>query len=184
MAVLLALHLCPLNPALDALLSPSPGCSAKGLCFMGVYPGATTIDQAAGLLSAHPWVAEIDTHLTTQITWTWSGVQPAYIDAGVPGSMIMRDYAHISLIRVKTRYNYGDIWLQLGTPAQGYAMRQPEGFLHGVYYTRYSMLAINFTECPAQMINFWSTPVTVQFGDAFIMLNDHYREQSARFRAC
>ncbi|MBI1258681.1 MAG: hypothetical protein GC204_14530 [Chloroflexi bacterium] len=181
---LLATHVRPLDPALDDLLGQSPGCEKHGLCYMGIYPGASTIDQAAAALRAHPWVAEVDTRSQTQVTWTWSGQQPAYIDEGVPGAASERDAIHISLIRVKTRFNYGDIWLQLGTPQQGYALRQPDGFLHGVYYTRYSLLAINSISCPASMQDFWTMPVIAQFGDAFVMLDSRYREQSAHFRAC
>ena len=181
---LLAMHIRPFDPALDDLLGQSPGCEKHGLCYMGIYLGASTIDQAAAALSAHPWVDTVDTRSLTQITWTWSGQQPAYIDDGVPGSASERDYMHISLIRVKTRFTYGDIWLQLGTPEQGYALRQPDGFLHGVYYTRYSLLAINSIPCPASIGDFWTMPVVIQFGDAFVMLDSRYRDQSAPFRAC
>jgi hypothetical protein len=34
------------------------------------------------------------------------------------------------------------------------------------------------------MIDFWTLPVLIQFGDAFVMLDSRYREQSAHFRAC
>jgi len=182
--VIAVTHARPLNPALGDLLAKSPGCVPNALCFMGIYPGSSTLDQAVGALSIHPWVGEVDTRSYSQVSWTWSGKQPDFIDSSVPGTAIERDYMHVSIIRVKTRYNYGDIWLQLGTPVQGYAMRQPSGFLHGVYYTQYSMLAINFTQCPASMGDFWSMPVMIQFGDAYVMLDSRYPEQSAHFRAC
>ncbi len=182
---LLATHARPLDPALDGLLTQSPGCRpTSSLCFMGLYPGVSTLDQAVAALNAHPWVGTVDTRNQNMVSWTWSGQQPAFIDSGVPGSASERDYMHISLIRVKTRYSYGDIWLQLGTPTQGYAMRQQYGFLHGVYYTRYSLLAINVMQCPASVGDFWTLPVIIQFGDAYTMLDSHYREQSAHFRAC
>ena len=182
--VLLLTHVRPFAPALDDLLGRSPGCEKQGQCFMGIYLGASTIDQAAAALSVHPWVGEVDTRSLTQVTWTWSGEQPAYIDDGVPGSASERDYMRISLIRVKTRFNYGDIWMQLGTPQQGYALRQPDGFVHGVYYQQYALLAINFMPCPASVNDFWRIPVVVQFGDAFVMLDSRYREQSVHFRVC
>ncbi|MEO8393953.1 MAG: hypothetical protein ABI700_13260 [Chloroflexota bacterium] len=182
---LLATHARPLDPAINDLLTQSPGCRpTASLCFMGIYPDASTLDQAVAALNAHPWVGQVDTRSQNMVSWTWSDQTPAFIDSGVPGSASERDTMHISLIRVKTRYNYGDIWLQLGTPTQGYAIRQPSGFLHGVYYTRYSMLAINAMPCPASVSDFWTMPVIIQFGDAYTLLDSHYREQSAHFRAC
>jgi len=183
-AALAVAHLRPFDPVLNEMLDPSPGCRPTSLCFMGIYPGSTTLGKAIAVLRLNPWVGDIDSRMSTQISWTWSGKQPAYIDSGVPGSALVRDSDSISLIRVKTRYSYGDIWLQLGTPKLGYAMRQLDGFVHGVYYTRYSLLAINSLTCPGEINDFWTLPVMIQFGDAYITLNDHYRDLFSQFRAC
>src|SRR4051794_15749192 len=93
-AVLLATHLRPLAPALNDLLAQSPGCRPASQCYMGIYLGASTIDQAVGALNTNPWVDQVNTSSPTQVTWTWSGQQPAYIDSGVPGSALERDYMH------------------------------------------------------------------------------------------
>jgi hypothetical protein len=181
---LAATHAFPFEAPLDDLFTTTPGCRAASRCFMGIHLGSTTIDQAVAALSANPWVGQIDSRMFTQVSWTWSGKQPAFIDSNVPGSATVRDASSISLIRVKTHYTYGDIWLQLGTPEQGYAMRQPDGFVHGVYYTRYSLLAINSLTCPGEINDFWTLPVVIQFGDAYITLNDHYHDLFSQYRAC
>jgi hypothetical protein len=181
---LAATHARPLASGMGDLLAPSPGCSGDNLCFMGIRPGATTIPQAISLLDASTWVGELDTHIATQVSWTWSGAQPDYIDGSVPGYVLTRSYGAVSVIRFKTRYNYADVWLQLGEPPTGYALRQADGFLHGVYYPKYSLLAINFTHCPARLIDFWTLPVVIQFGDAFVLLNDRYGRDSVPLRTC
>lgn len=181
---LAATHARPLMPGMDGLLAPSPGCSGDDLCFLGIRVGATTIPQAISLLDASRWVGELDTHIATQVSWTWSGAQPAYIDGSVPGYVLTRTYGAVSVIRFKTRYNYADVWLELGTPPTGYALRQADGFLHGVYYPKYSLLAINFTHCPARLIDFWTLPVVIQLGDAFVLLNDRYQRDTAHLRTC
>lgn len=181
---LAAIHARPLEPGMVALFVPSPGCSGDSLCFMGIRPGATTIPQAISLLDASTWVGELDTHIATQVSWTWSGAQPDYIDGSVPGYVLTRTYGAVSVIRFKTRYNYADVWLELGEPPMGYALRQADGFLHGVYYPKLSLLAINFAHCPARLIDFWTLPVVIQFGDAFVLLNDRYGRDSVPMRTC
>jgi hypothetical protein len=181
---LAATHARPLAPGMTDLFAPSPGCSSGDLCFMGIRPGATTIPQAISLLDASAWVGELDTHIATQVSWTWSGAQPAFIDGSTPGYVLTRSYGAVSVIRFKTRYSYADVWLELGTPPTGYALRQADGFLHGVYYPEHSLLAINFTHCPARLIDFWTLPVVIQLGDAFVLLNDRYERDSAHLRTC
>ncbi len=184
-AVALAVtHARPLDPALVDLLAPSPGCASDTHCFLGIRPGATLMEQAISLLDASPWVGEMDTHITTQVSWSWSGAQPAYIDGSIPGYILARTFREVSTIRFKTRYSYADVWLELGTPPTGYALRQPDGYLHGAYYPQYALLAINFTHCPARLIDFWTLPVVIQLGDAFVMLDANYGERSARLRTC
>ena len=181
---LTATHMMPPASPLTSLLMPSPGCSGSGLCFMGIYPGLTTIEQAVALLRAHPWVGAVDAHLAYQVSWTWSGAQPAFIDASVPGTIMERTYAYVTLIRFNTLYNYGDVWLQLGAPEEGYALRQPGGMLHGIYYPRHALLAINLLPCPARIVDFWRTPVAIQLGDAFVLLDRDYDESSVHLRTC
>jgi hypothetical protein len=151
---------------------------------MGIRPGATTIPQAFALLQQHPWVDYVYTQQYTQLTWTWSGAQPDYIDDSFPGTIIQRGYSSVSLIRIQTRFPFGEVWLQFGAPASGYVSRQANGLLHGIYYSQHELLAINFTRCPAQPIGFWSTPAAIQFGDAYVVLDHRYRAQSTRYRAC
>ena len=181
---LTALHARAVDPMLDELFEPTPGCSSAHRCFMGIRPGSTTMTDAITLLREHPWVDQIDTEVYTQVTWTWTGAQPSYIDGRVPGTIIQRGVTAVSLIRFQSRYPYGDIWLQLDPPEIGYFARQRDGVLHGSYYPQHALLTINFTECPAYQTEFWNTPAAIQFGDAFVMLDWRYRERSAPYRAC
>jgi hypothetical protein len=182
---LAATHARSVDSSLTTLLTPSLGCSGDDLCFMGIRPGKTTVRDAVTLLRAHPWVADVHTRPPfSQATWTWSGGQPDYIDSTVPGTIMQREYNSVSWIRFRTRYRYGDVWLQLGTPQTGYAWRQPSSLLHGVYYPAYSLLAINYIACPVHLNDFWGMPVIVQFGDAYVVLDSGYPQQSVRFRTC
>ena len=71
-----------------------------------------------------------------------------------------------------------------GVPESGYVSRQARGVLHGIYYVKYALLAINFTPCPANVRDFWNTPAVVQFGSAFVMLDRRYSDRSTAYRAC
>jgi hypothetical protein len=181
---LLATHARPLESTLGDLLTPSSGCSGTRVCFMGIYPGITVMDEASTILQTHPWVGQTQTQGYTQIYWSWSGSQPDYIDPTIPGMIIQRGYSSISFIRFQTRYPYGEVWLSLGAPETGYVSRQPRGMLHGIYYVQYALLAINFTSCPAILRDFWNTPAVVQFGSAFVMLDRRYGDRSSEYRTC
>lgn len=181
---LLATHARPLESTLSDLLTPSGGCGGTRVCFMGIYPGITSMDEATGILHTHPWVGQTQMQGYTQIDWSWSGSQPDYIDPAISGTIIQRGYSSVSLIRFQTRYPYGDVWLSLGAPETGYVSRQTTGVLHGIYYTRYQLLAINFTPCPANVRDFWHTPAVVQFGSAYVMLDRRYGDRSTEYRTC
>lgn len=181
---LLATHARPLESTLGDLLTPSGGCSGTRVCFMGIYPGITPMDEATRILQTHPWVGQTQMQGYTQVYWSWSGRQPDYIDSDVPGTIIQRGYSSVSLIRFQTRYPYGEVWLSLGAPETGYVSRQATGVLHGIYYTRYKLLAINFTPCPANVRDFWHTPAVVQFGSAYVMLDRRYANRSTEYRTC
>jgi ABC-type xylose transport system permease subunit len=182
--VLLVIHAHPLQTTIGDLLSASGGCSGTHVCFMGISPGITLMDEARAILQTHPWVGQTEMQGYTQIYWSWSGRQPAYIDADIPGTIIQRGYDSVSLIRVQTRYPYGDVWLSLGEPETGYVSRQATGVLHGIYYVDHALLAINFTPCPASPHDFWNTPAVIQFGSAYVMLDQRYRDRSSAYRAC
>ena len=181
---LLATHARPLASTLRDLLSPSAGCSGTRVCFMGIYPGITPMEEATAILQTHPWVGQTQPQGYSMIYWSWSGYQPDYIDPTVPGMIIQRGYPSVSMIRFQTRYPYGEVWLNLGAPETGYVSRQTRGVLHGMYYVRYALLAINFTPCPANLRDFWNTPAVVQFGNAYVMLDRRYSDRSTEYRTC
>lgn len=167
------------------LFPPSPGCNGDSVCFMGIRPGATSLSDAITLLKAHPWVANVDTRPSiSQASWTWSGAQPDYIDTSVPGMIIERDYTAVSQLRFGTRYRYGDVWFQLGAAEIGYSGRTPDTLVHGMYYPAYSLLAISITPCPAHPSDFWLTPMIFQFGDAYLLLDQRYAQDSLQWRSC
>ncbi len=79
-AALLLIHAQPYDDRdLRELLLPE-GCPAP--CFMGIRPGVTTVDDAVMLLEANEWVTHEFTYdLGSVYSWSWSGRQPAIIDA-------------------------------------------------------------------------------------------------------
>ncbi len=174
--------------ALDALIAPSEEFPPQAQpCFMGLRPGVTSVAEAFRILETHPWVDEILPGTGSDsigIYWTWSGQQPAYIDADRPGLLLRRNLTYITTIKVHTHLTYADVWLALGQPFRGYVFPQRSGMVHGVYYPAYALHVVAFTACPAELSDFWGVPVMIQFGDAYVALNSNYMRIWGRYRTC
>jgi len=97
--------------AVIALLTPD-GCAPP--CWAGIRVGATTREEALTLLAANPWIGQVFSS-EQQISWRWSGAQPALIDGerdgliGLGGGVVQR-------IRLQTRIRFGDLWALYGAP--------------------------------------------------------------------
>jgi hypothetical protein len=174
--------------ALDALTTPNDDCPPKTQpCFMGLRPGVTSVADAFRILETHPWVDEILPGMGSDsvgIYWTWSGAQPAYIDASRPGLLLRRNLTFVTGVKVHTHLSYADVWLGLGQPARGYIFPQRMGMVHGVYYPDHALHVVAFTACPAVLETFWRVPVMLQYGDAYVTLNSNYMRIWQRYRTC
>lgn len=174
--------------ALDALTGPSADCPPQSApCFMGLRPGVTSVADAFRILETHPWVDEILPGTGSDsigIYWTWSGAQPAFIDASHPGLLLRRNLTYITTVKIHTHLSYADLWLALGQPARGYVFPQRSGMVHGVYYPQQELHVVAFTACPAVLDTFWRVPVMIQYGDAYVALNSNYMRIWQRYRTC
>jgi len=111
---------------LQAILVPSDGCALP--CFMGIRPGVTTRQEAVAILQAHPWVAQTNLEsdqlsITSAVTWDWSGLQPAFINAASGGELRTAGNM-VTAIYVSLAIPFGDFLL----------WRQPE---QAAVYCRY-----------------------------------------------
>ncbi|QPC84149.1 hypothetical protein G4Y79_07195 [Phototrophicus methaneseepsis] len=65
--------------------------NCAGHCLIGIVPGTTTVGQVLAHLRAHPWVEEAYLLAPgtgySEIQWTWSGEQPAAVDADEIGRL-------------------------------------------------------------------------------------------------
>src|SRR5262245_29374883 len=69
---------------LRAFLTPGDDCRMP--CFLGIRPGVTTLEEAAGILQAHEWVGDITIENYPHgdmpwgfVRWNWNGQQPAFL---------------------------------------------------------------------------------------------------------
>jgi hypothetical protein len=176
------------------------GCeTVVGVCWHGIRPGITRIDDAAALLEAHPWVDDVFVRrqpLLEYISWTWNEKRPAFLDSSgerVPPFIWARAEI-IDHITIPTLLSYGEALRTLGRPEQGAFLvlrarrntRFPTlatvwhmaGYENGLY------LIYMTASCPVSAQRMWGTPVTISiYSTARVALEsydfDHwlYREK-------
>lgn len=109
-------------------------------CFMGIQPGdlGMTQDEAIALLEPHPWVGDILMqaqatpgweYMDRWLSWTWSGEQPDFIDAAVPGQIGLLQAGptiRVANIRIQTETSLEDFIAVFGSP-------QATKFVYDVY---------------------------------------------------
>ena len=90
-------------------------------CFMGIYPGVTTRDQAIRLLQTNPWVASIDTIYNDEgLTWAWNGQQPAFLRGGSTENHLLLHAGIVARIDLLTWDNTATFAILFGAPQAWY----------------------------------------------------------------
>lgn len=151
---------------LDTTPNTNPECSTG--CFMGIRVGYTTAEEAAAILSQHPWVARVNTS-EYGIRWDWSGSQPAYIASTSPG-WISTQATIVEGLLIITNTTFGDWVLQWGTPSDVVAEPVSMGDLSGSLWIRmifeepriFIRTAGSFFHRCDLMTNLWHVPVALE----------------------
>ena len=102
--------------AIRDFLTLPPDCPSP--CFISIRPGVSTEDELITILETHEWIGEYETDYYESwisIDWTWSGLQPAFIDDAVKGEVSLKD-GIVYGIDFDTTIAFGDIWTLYGSP--------------------------------------------------------------------
>jgi hypothetical protein len=145
-------------------------------CWQGVRPGVTTVDEAASILQAHPWVERVTIEaqpLFHYLYWQWSAGAPAFVadpSARKPPYMWARD-GIVQYITFPTRIPYAAVWSSMGKPDIGVfavsGYRNPQilartvSALHSAGYYGGLMIFDTRFFCPVNPKVFWGASVTV-----------------------
>lgn len=136
-------------------------------CWQGIRVGETTRAEALSILGEHPWVLRtFETSIT--VSWRWNGQQPDAIDGRNDGVLrIDRDV--VTLIRVHTQLQFGDIWLAFGAPDDAILVRPASrsATYQVVEYDSEAMHIVSTIGCPVSPQQFWVQPVTMGIGDVW-----------------
>jgi hypothetical protein len=150
----------------------TPNCAAP--CFLGIRPGVTTGDQAAAILRALPWVAEVQAS-ADRIDWTWNGQQPAFLHTAHNSAQILLRSGVVHWIGIATAAQVADLKIVFGAPDASYYLSQQvrdssknyySAFAEYTLYRAHALESIVYTLCPAQVGSVWLLPVTLSLPDA------------------
>jgi hypothetical protein len=147
---------------LHTFLSSSRVCVLP--CFMDIHPGITTAEESLVILARHQWVDTVFENRNT-ISWTWSGLQPGFIDSTTEGVLYLVNRDIVQEIELQTTIPQIELWTAFGTPAKGYVEFTPAAMAHHTDYDRF--LAVTFTPCPAQPEDLWGMPVELHLGAVY-----------------
>ncbi|MDL1900345.1 hypothetical protein FBR02_06210 [Anaerolineae bacterium CFX9] len=163
-------HAAPYNERLPyALIDAGDRCAGESpaRCWQGIRLGETTRAEALAILEAHPWVLRtFETSIT--VSWRWNGTQPEAIDERHDGVLrIERD--RVTLIRVHTRLQFGDIWLAFGAPDDAILVRPASrsATYQVVEYDQEALHIVSTIGCPVSPQQFWRQTVTMGIGDVW-----------------
>jgi hypothetical protein len=156
------------------LFFESPECEIP--CLLGIRPGMALL-PAVERLWAHPWVHGVTNPdlfaAEPLVAWNWSGSQPDFIDASVPGYLhgiaTMGDSGHVvTSIIVETKLRFYDVQQTLGSTDSGSALywSKDDKITYDVsYYDPTSRLRTTLRAdlaCPAMLMHFyWKTHIRV-----------------------
>jgi hypothetical protein len=150
------------------LFFQSPDCEIP--CLLGIRPGMALL-PAVEKLRAHPWVRAINYPdlfaAEPEVAWHWSGSQPDFIDASVPGYMhsiaTIGDSTHVvTRIVIQTNLRFYDVQRALGSTDSGSALywSQDDEITYDVsYYDPVTRLRTNLRTdlpCPAMLMHLYS----------------------------
>lgn len=184
------------NSDLSDFLLGTDDCPA--LCFLGIYPGRTTVEQALDQLRTHEWVGSAQLNASGRgygdIRWQWSGQQSAFIDTTRPARITFYwddedpDGPRLNDSIIETLTIYTDIRMYrlqawFGLPDNGTsAFRNDENLGYAATYNvDYGMVDISTVmTCPAQLLSYWEARarITLSIGRSsspFVPPNDATR---------
>lgn len=173
-----------LTASLTEILNPPLGCSMP--CWQGIQPNATPVDEAVALLSAMPYVQDVQVS-PNMISWWWTNDRPeVYQQTGrsFDGRMevaMVNGTLRVTSIVLATNLQVGQLELSLGTPdsitlhtARAESARQGDGIVHVAHYG--DMSAFNVLHCPMSVDEFWTSPVFISFGQPNLSFNGETHE--------
>lgn len=164
-----AIHAQPYDDSqLRAFLTGPEDCQLP--CFMGIRPGVTTIEEATMILTTHEWVGEIQVIYNRfgrpyQAQWSWSGLQPAFID-GSKQAYVVASEGVIELIGAETSISFGSLLLVLGVPDRGTTAVSDRGSSIVFYHAGYSSSSLgvqSMMRCPVHLRDIFETKVSISF---------------------
>ncbi len=160
----------------DSLIVPQT-CSLP--CFMGIQPGQSTALEAVTLLALHEWVTDVtdqtsyaalnepaSSGLNGEITWSWSGSQPDWIDPSSEGWLwVSRN--EVQSMNVTTRLRLGDIRLLFGLPdlevvlfTERTTTPKPARVNYRAGYLQGDLIFSTLRNCPLN--DLWKSPVLLR----------------------
>ncbi len=156
------------SAAVTAFLSARQDCTAP--CWEGIQPGETRVTEALRILQGHAWVVDVRP-VGREISWAWSGGQPAWIDASKRGSLVTF-WDRVSSIMIPTSLRAGDLVLA-GEHAESVSVTPLTGTRligHLAVYNRYALY--NQITCPLSLASVWEQPAAMII-DRRILFDDN-----------
>jgi hypothetical protein len=177
MAVVLLVHMQPYNDwELSAFLASSNNCAT--LCFMGIRPGVTGVNDAIKILQNNPWVLKIflqtnDPLASQRIDWRWRAEAPPFLqsDRLRNGGTLIAKQGIVQNIEVITGIAFGKAWLHWGRPEQYTLLVQLGGPIGGpppprpLTYIYHDIIVVGWMDCP-QFGQFWDAKIEMILGDS------------------
>ena len=120
--VIMLIRFQPYNEnSIFSLLTPLTDCAAP--CFVGIYPGTTTPQEALTILDQHPWVEEtilVENALGDgDIWWRWNTLVPSAFhvdDERYNGGIVRFSSGIVRSINLSTPVPLGVFWIKWGEP--------------------------------------------------------------------
>jgi hypothetical protein len=138
-------------------------------CWQGIEIGTMSRDEALSILNSHAWVKGVRAN-EFQISWRWSGAQPALIDPDSFGLIRLDGAGNVGQLRVQTRIPYGDIWLAFSSPENALLIRpvsRTTAYQISIYESR-GIQVISTLSCPAYPADLWNSMTTIGMGDIWL----------------
>jgi hypothetical protein len=153
-----------------------PDCATP--CFIGIYPGVTSGDDAFAVLSNHPWITNVDFVRASvgasgdkqdgTISWSWTGAQPPLLRTPylVAGEAAVQNGV-VDSIKLRTAIPFGAVWLTLGWPPNGW-IRPSRTYLlqydnQVAVYPAYGLEIRTLVKHPLRAEDFWTAPTDIYF---------------------
>ncbi len=155
-------------------------------CFMGIQPGLTTLDDAKEALQKHVWVGKLIWKPEGNIFgWTWSGQQPALIDASQTGSLTPDAAGKlVDRIMIPTTTSVGAVSLVFGRLSEfkvavygyGFPPGEPDVF-YLTSYRDYPISVNGIIACPLRWLTLWRETAVITYHSLSAASQMPWREQ-------